>query len=71
MLCCLLRGDGKMILDKDRAGAPAVEITDEMVEAGLSAINPLDLANICDGWGSKDDLIKRVFLAMFLAMPRS
>lgn len=53
-----------MIRESSSAGAPEIEITDEMVRAGVGAIEPFELRDIGEGWGSEENLVRKVFLAM-------
>lgn len=49
------------------AGAP--EITDEMIAAGISAIEPFDLLDGWEGYLDKADFVRRIFTQMAKAQP--
>jgi hypothetical protein len=52
---------------RDNAGAPDIEITDEMVLAGLSAIQGFELIDAWDGYLERDELIRSIYRRMALA----
>ncbi len=53
------------------AGAPEVEITNEMLEAGAAEIDGFDLQDAWDSPSARDDLISRVYRAMHLALRKT
>jgi hypothetical protein len=54
---------------KESAVAPEheIEITPEMIEAGIDALDPTTIINLRDGWVRPSFVAKKVFFAMLLA----
>ena len=42
-----------------------IEVTPEMVEAGVDALFEFDLFNVAEGWDSKDEVVRAVLDAAF------
>jgi hypothetical protein len=52
------------VSDPSGTGAPELEITSEMIEAGIGAIKPFDLDEAAESQAACIDLISRVYRAM-------
>lgn len=48
---------------------PEIEVTAEMIVAGVSAIEPFDLQDAIDGALGQDELVTAIYLAMYRARP--
>ena len=47
------------------AECDGVEITPEMIEAGVEVLREFDLQNVVEGWDSKDEVVRAVLDAAF------
>lgn len=51
----------KLLVEPDPA---EIEITPAMVAAGIAAIEPFDLINVCDGYLDIGEVVRKVYRAM-------
>jgi hypothetical protein len=57
-------------MDRKSEAENIPEITPDMIEAGLAAIDPFDLQDAADGYLGRDELVSAIFRAMYLARQR-
>lgn len=49
--------------------AEKIEVTPEMIEEGIDAIEPFALTDAAEGWYDRVELVTKIYRAMFLARP--
>jgi hypothetical protein len=62
----VLADDGDKRVDHDLSrscGANRI-VSAKMIAAGIEAIEPFELIDICDGFGDRSDFVRRIFLQM-------
>jgi hypothetical protein len=51
-------------VERSHAAAAGVIVTDEMIAAGLSVIGGFELVDCWEGWNSKSDLVRDIYMKM-------